>query len=140
MSLKAQVTAILERFADNFTAVPVKHHNFTSVSSATAVISNPDLLPEWVDFQVMPTITRQMDINAQYWKRTEGLITATVWVRADTGIVRAYEIADLITAIFARARFDDVIGGHETVNDLGEIDGYYGVSISIPYSAYATGT
>ena len=138
MGLKSQVTSILNRFTANFSGVPVKYSNFETVTNGAATLADPSSLPEWVEFHVIPNITRQMDLNAVYWKKTDGIISANVWVRADTGVMRAWEIADLVTAIYARKRFDGILVSHEEVNDLGEIDGFYGIGIVLPYSAYET--
>lgn len=140
MSYATQLAAIYGRFQGEFTGVPVRYANYETVNAAGRALKDPGTLPEWVHLTVEPTATTQRDINAAYLSETVGVINATVWVRADTGMIRAYQIADQISEVFGRRSFDGIKVNLPALVDLGEVDGFHGVAVTFEYSTFQFGS
>jgi hypothetical protein len=134
MSFVEERRAIENRFAANFTALPVWYEN---------VPFEPPTSGGYVRFTIRNGTGEQASMNQTPLHRYAGVIIADIFVPEHTGTATARTHADAIEAIFRRAQFTANTGGTilcrtPTITTLGVTDGWFQISVSVAFQRDVT--
>lgn len=123
MTYKAENIAIESRMAANFTVCHVKYANV-----------NYDPSPEtpWAEINVIVADSINAEIGTGL-HRNVGIISVNIYVPRNTGTADARNKADLAASIFRDAQFNGITCRSPKVVDVGEIEEWYVINMSVPY-------
>ena len=132
MSFEDERRAIEARFADNFTATPIKYENVPFDAPDDAA---------WVALSMSGTRERgavKMGLKAGEFNRYPGVIRVDIYIPEDTGTAVARQHADTIRAIFKDQKFSAGSSGVITTRapryeTLGVENGWYHGRVTTPY-------
>lgn len=121
--------AIEGRMQANFSALPVRYANVD--------FKQPKDAP-WVAFDILTGRGEQVSLNSRPLNRYAGVIQATIHVPEETGTAVARGHADSIEAVFRNRQFSagasgSIVTRTPYVTDLGLLDGWYRLAVSVNY-------
>lgn len=90
---------------------------------------------EWVRFTILSEPARQaaMGGNNSNLYRHPGFVSIQIFVKPNTGIKRALELADMVTNVWRGAQFSGITMGAPSVIPIGVQDGWYQVNVLCSY-------
>ena len=123
MTFKAESIAIESRFAAMFTVCPVKYSNVPYKPIGVA----------FAELKVIVADSVRASIGDTNLHRNTGIISVNIFEPVNTGTSTGKEKADLAAIVFRSASFSGITCRSPKVVEVGEIDEWYVINMSVPY-------
>jgi hypothetical protein len=109
--------------------------NWSTTSIATPNVPFNPGGSAYVRLNVLNTEAQRTEFSGgSEWVFFPGIIQVDIFVPEATGVFTAKSYADTIFGIFSRAEFSNIDCDVGEVVDVGTIEGYYQLSVSIPFT------
>tara|TARA_R100001530_G_scaffold81934_1_gene57173 strand:- start:1041 stop:1457 length:417 start_codon:yes stop_codon:yes gene_type:complete len=135
MTFELERKNIEEEFAGtwNSTTTPVAYSNIRGIVSGTSILKNSTGLDEWARLEIVNASSDNAVIGGSSVQHV-GTIVVNIFVKSGTGTDRARELADTVRGIFNNASFDGIQCEATYLTTVGDIEGFYQLSVVTPYS------
>jgi len=114
--------------------IPLRIDNVQKASGTVArLVTNLD---EYVHLRILPAVAVQAEMATNPYKRLDGHVQVDWFGKSGRGTRNGYIALDTAKDIFEFNTFSNITFRPGTIVNIGEQDGFYQLTLSIPYFTY----